>query len=158
MLLLSLAAAAALLVYYPMLPEVVASHFDGAGRANGWMPRESFAVLYVLLFLVMGVLFVGGTQLLGRIPDGLINLPNREYWLAPERREQSIADIGNSLLRIGQATVLFLLVVMLDTFEANLHPPVQLTLPFWPLLLLYLAVITWQTVWLLRRFRRPANA
>jgi uncharacterized membrane protein len=26
---------------YPQLPELVATHFDGAGRPNGWMRRDS---------------------------------------------------------------------------------------------------------------------
>ena len=35
--------------YYPQLPAVVASHFDGAGIANGWSSRNVFFTVYLVM-------------------------------------------------------------------------------------------------------------
>ena len=67
-------------------PSVVPSHFDAAGRPNAWTSRDGFFALQVGVTLGIGVLFIGMTRLLKSIPLSLINLPNKRYWLAPERR------------------------------------------------------------------------
>jgi len=140
--------------YYPQLPERVASHFDGQGNANGWMQREGFMVFYAMLFVVLGATFAGSARLMRILPDGMINLPNRKYWLAEERREESIASLESSLLRMGNATLLFMLLMMFDTFEANLQDEVRLSPFFWPVLLLYFVYLGWLIVQMYRRFSR----
>ena len=47
--------------YYPKLPPTVASHFDARGKANDWMPKESFVALnaMVLTSLLTVVLIIG---------------------------------------------------------------------------------------------------
>ena len=35
------------LYYYPQMPAVVASHFDGLGAPNGWSSRNGFFALYL---------------------------------------------------------------------------------------------------------------
>ena len=39
--------------YYPQLPAVVASHFDGHGAANGWSGKEFFFGLYLVILLLL---------------------------------------------------------------------------------------------------------
>lgn len=152
--LLGLAAALALW-YFPQLPETVASHFDGAGRADGWMPREGFMAFYALLFIVLAATFAGSARLMRSLPDGMINLPNKKYWLASGRREESIAFLERSLLRMGNATLLFMLIMMVDTMQANLHTEVRLSPLFWPVFLLYFLYLGWQIVRMFRRFSSP---
>ena len=41
-------ALALLAVYYPQLPERMASHFNGAGRANGWSSKAFFFGVQVI--------------------------------------------------------------------------------------------------------------
>ena len=76
------------------LPARVASHFDGAGRPNGWMARDGFVLFQCGLVLTLGALFGIGGRLLKVTPNGWINLPNKNYWLAPERRAESVAVLG----------------------------------------------------------------
>lgn len=67
------------------LPSIVASHFDLSGQPDATMPKEQ----YIGIFLAIMVLIPSGLAFLPRViaklPHHLINLPNRAYWLAPER-------------------------------------------------------------------------
>ena len=65
------------------LPATVASHFDAHGNANGWMDRTLFLLLMVLIGLLMPGMTLLLSFLLRWVPTSQINLPHREYWLAP---------------------------------------------------------------------------
>jgi cytochrome bd-type quinol oxidase subunit 1 len=70
------------------LPPLVASHFDGAGFPTAHMTREFY---YKFLF-AMGVGFpVAMVALLSVVymKANDMKLPNRDYWLAPERIAQT---------------------------------------------------------------------
>jgi hypothetical protein len=56
---------------------------------------------------------------LGRLPPSLINLPNRDYWLAPERRTETIARVRMALVEIGNATFAFFLFAVWSIIRAN---------------------------------------
>jgi hypothetical protein len=83
----------------------------------------------------------------------MINLPNRDYWLAPERRALALAKVQAFSVGFGNAMLLFLLLVFRDVLRANLLEVPHLTMRIWFLLVL-LAVfsIVW-TVRLMRSFR-----
>ncbi len=95
--------------YYPKLPPTVASHFDARGKANDWMPKESFVALnaIVLASLLTVVLIMG--LVIPRVPVALINLPHKEYWLAPERSRQTRASVFGGLLTCFNATGILLI-------------------------------------------------
>lgn len=73
------------------LPPVVASHFAAGGNANGFMPRNAYIGL--MLFVAVGVPFLLALthSSLRFIPPHRINLPNRDYWLSPERTDETFA-------------------------------------------------------------------
>ena len=106
------------------LPPLVAAHFGTAGAANGFMPR-SFYVRFMLAF-VLGlptVMTFVTWRALGR-SDARINLPHRDYWLAPERRAETIAFLRRGLLWFGFLLVTFLCFAHWLVVLANrTHPP-----------------------------------
>ena len=63
--------------YYRLLPDVVASHFDKHGLANGLQTKQ---MTDLFAFLVFGI-----PTIIAVMPRRLINLPNKEYWLSPEQ-------------------------------------------------------------------------
>jgi uncharacterized membrane protein len=76
---------------YEGLPARVATHFDIMGRPNGWMSRDGL-IEFMLGFGILTPAFVVGSMAgVGYIPVSFVNLPNRDYWLAPERRRATSA-------------------------------------------------------------------
>jgi uncharacterized membrane protein len=69
---------------WPRLPERMASHFNGAGRADGWMSRSGFVAFWLattgaLTLLLFTIAFW--------IPWAVTNIPNRDYWGDPARQQ-----------------------------------------------------------------------
>jgi hypothetical protein len=93
----------------------------------------------------------GVARVSSRPPASLINLPNKSYWLAPERREETMDRLASSFEVFACATVLLLIVVFeltsLATRGGNLA-----TNYFLPVLVSYLVFTAGWTVALIRTF------
>jgi hypothetical protein len=137
------------------LPPVVASHFDASGAPDGALPRG----LYLAL---MGALLAGVPLLLALLPRWMIgrdgarlNIPHRQYWLAPDRREQTLDFLRRQGRWFAAAVALFLAYAHGLVVQANRQPPSLAT----PALLAGLVVFLLATgagLWVLHaRFRRP---
>ena len=70
------------------LPPRVASHFNFEGFANGSMPRDDYLLLMLLLTMVVPAVIVALNVVLPRVAPRLVRIPARDYWLAPERRDE----------------------------------------------------------------------
>jgi uncharacterized membrane protein len=106
--------------YAPQLPPVVASHFDGSGNPNGWMPRQAFSLLYAGLIVLLAGMFLLTGRRIDRVPDRMVNLPNKAYWLDPSRREETHACFRQWGYRFGSATIAFLIATMHFVVRVNL--------------------------------------
>ena len=117
--------------YDAALPAKVATHFNGQGKVNGWMSKKAF-ILYTLgMYYFMGGLFFISGWIIPKLPSGLINIPNRMYWLHPARKEHAIDAILHYLYWIGAITLLYLLILTQMTIEVNLNHSNQLNSYFW---------------------------
>ena len=137
-------------------PGRVPSHFDAAGRPNAWSSRDEFFFVQVAVTLGVAALFIGIPWLLKFTPASLINLPNKSYWLAPERREETMDRLASSFEVFACATVLLLIAVFeltsLATRGGNLA-----TNYFLPVLVSYLVFSAGWTVVLIRAFANVPN-
>lgn len=128
-LLLLLMAIGQALYYYPLLPDTVAAHFGPSGKADGWMTKDVSIAVDVGLFVFMTVLFSSISIFIKNAKSG-INVPNKEYWLAPERREETVQYMVSTLNTIGIVVLCFLLMMFEITYRANLVPDrTQVALP-----------------------------
>jgi uncharacterized membrane protein len=118
--LLLIVAVALMVVYYPELPERMASHFDGAGRANGWSSKAFFFGVQVFVLLLVTVCFAILPRRIQTLPPDKINLPNKSYWLAPERREATMASVVSAITWFGCAVLVFLIAVTWLVIRVNL--------------------------------------
>lgn len=141
--------------FYPQLPERLASHFNAAGEADGWMTKDGFFLFYGLLLLLMFGMFAGITWVVRHVPASMVNIPHREYWLAAERRDETYAMLQRNMDRMSAATLLFMNAMLIISFRANFKQPPSLGSEVWILLLLFLAGLTVLIVRLYRDFRLP---
>ncbi len=118
--LLAAAGVVQILRSYPLLPERMASHFDGTGRPDGFQSRDAFFALSASMLMMTLVLFGGLGALFRRIPSTWFNLPNRDYWLAPERREETIEAISGRMEWFGAVSLALYLFVIQTVIETNL--------------------------------------
>lgn len=106
------------------LPPLVASHFDSAGRVTAYMPRGRYIALLLGIAVVVPLFLVIGPRRAFSTPGLRINLPNRDYWLAPERREETFRFLAQQTSVFAWLMVLFLCYVQWLVVRANaLTPP-----------------------------------
>jgi uncharacterized membrane protein len=140
-------------VLYQGLPDVVATHFDGAGNPNGWMTRGLFFVFEAgLLILVVGE-FMMVPRFISRMPRSLINMPNKDYWLSPEHRQETSQIIRSYFEVFGAVVVLLFIVVNQFVYKANIDranlPPTM-----WVVMVAFLVFVAIWVVKLIREFTK----
>lgn len=138
--------------FYPQLPAQVASHFNFWGVADGWMPKENFLVFHIFLLV-----FILGTSslipvLFNKLPDSLINIPNKSYWLAPDRRRESLSKIAGFTDNLRVALLLLFLGINYFAFQANLSGG-NLSNGVWLILGVFLSYIVYWTIGLRKTFK-----
>lgn len=144
------------LVYYPQLPEHMASHFNGAGQPNGWASKAFFFGLTGFVLVLLTACFAILPAWIQRMPPRLINLPNKDYWLAPERREATMASIAAALTWFGCAALTFLNAVTWLVIRVNLSlDPALPSPPMWGLIAAFLLCVVLLIVRMLYLGRRP---
>ncbi len=138
------------------LPPMVASHFGPGGTANVYMPRLVYILFMGGISLVLPVVLGLSAGLVLSVPGVRINLPHREYWLAPERRPAAVAYLRRHLQAMGLFLAVFLGCVHALLVYANfLHPPaLNMTLFFACIAGFLISFVVW-TGLLLRHFRLP---
>jgi uncharacterized membrane protein len=121
--------------YYPLLPEKVASHFGLSGQPDAWSTKTSFITIYLIVTGFLMLVFLGISFGMSKINVSLINLPNKDYWLSPERKQQTFDFMFIYFLWLASATLLLLLDMFHQTFQVHLgkantlsHPTLSLGL------------------------------
>ncbi|MEO8925173.1 MAG: hypothetical protein ABI330_20500 [Caldimonas sp.] len=137
------------------LPEVVASHFVSGGVANGFMPRGEFVGFMLAVVLLVPALLYSLGWLASRLPVQFVNLPNRQYWLAPERRAATLVRLERFGVWAAYATLGLLCVLHWLVVQANAQRPPHLEQsPFVGLMAVYFLALFVGMVAVLGRFFR----
>lgn len=140
--------------FYAEMPEKVASHFNGAGDPNSWTSKNSFVFLTAAIGLSAACFSVFIMFLIENIPVSLLNLPNKNYWLAEERRAESLSRIRTFFEWFSVGMLVLINVVFYFTLKANAHKE-PLSSAIWFVIIGFFAfVIIWIIVFA-RRFRIP---
>jgi serine/threonine-protein kinase len=141
--------------YLPLVPDPLASHFGFGGRPNGWTSHFRMIAGLAVLVLLFAAIFAAAF-FFDRVPDHLISLPHKTYWLAPERREATLLYVSAWLRWFLVLTLAFVKLVVGLTLRANLHSPPQLSVATLAVLILYLVAALTMVVTLIMRLHRPA--
>lgn len=150
-----LVAAVRVYMVWDRLPPVMASHFGASGIPDRWMPRGSFFAMLAAIKIGLPLVFLFSGSWLRLIPTNLINMPNRDYWLTPERKDESMRKLGSFMAWYGLMLAVFMGFVLELTIRSNLHrAPLNSIAMFVGLACLF-AVSIAMIVRMYRQFRLP---
>ena len=140
---------------YPLLPERMASHFGPHGEVTNWQSKEQF---FMTMVVVVGVSFVAGfvvPLLIAIMPASIINLPNKQYWLAAERRQETMRYLSMKMGWFACGVLFLHLFVTSEAINANMpsHGQFDIGATF-AVLFGFVVFMGFWTIWLMRHFRR----
>jgi uncharacterized membrane protein len=133
---------------YPQLPDPMASHFNASGAATAWMPKSGFFTLILIVTLAAALPVFLVPRSMAKLSNDKINLPNKEYWLAPERRAETIQYFGIQMGWFGCALLALLLSGLYIAVAANFRPDHHFDSGFFYVVLG--AFLAFVIVWLVR--------
>lgn len=141
----------------PLLPERVASHFNASGQPDGWMAREQYLWFTGVMGLALPLFIIGLTFITRFLPDWMINLPHKAYWLSPEQRPWTQAYLFGHSFWLGSLVIGLMGASFYLTIQANRSDPVQLPGTTFAVLMggFLIGVAVW-AISLVRHFRTPA--
>lgn len=143
----------------PYLPSPLAVRFNAAGAAVAWSSAQSFATINVVIVAVIVSAFLILPGMLSRRRRLKWRLPNRDYWLAPERLPKTLEYLQRQFLWYGIVTLLLLMAVFQLVVDANARTPPRLNVERlgWLLASYAAFIIVWGwSLW--RKFARPPPA
>ncbi|HKW55868.1 MAG TPA: hypothetical protein VJN42_00805 [Candidatus Acidoferrum sp.] len=105
---------------YAKLPEVIFSHFNAEGVPNGRMLKSTFFWPFPLAALLVAVIMFLAPKLMAILPASMINLPNKDYWLAPERRAETVRYMEAAMAWFGCAFFALLMFALYLAIQVNL--------------------------------------
>jgi uncharacterized membrane protein len=142
--------------YYPQLPEVVASHFNGRGVPNGWQTKPAFFGVFVGVSVLAVLIGFGVPRIISAMPVQLINLPNKRYWLAPEHVAETMEFLRAYFAWFGCAVFLIMILTFDYAIQSNLHPENRPDVSrMWYILAGFLLFVVVWIVRMIARFARP---
>ncbi|MET0343327.1 MAG: DUF1648 domain-containing protein [Polyangiales bacterium] len=143
-----------LMLAYDALPARIAGHFDGSGRPGNFMPKEQ-VVRHLLVLQLLAPAFLLSMQQLVRMSKGKVNVPHAWYYLAPERRDASIARLRSFLDEPALATAL-LLATLSELSVRAYQSGGSMSLPSIPMALFGVFLLAW-VVRIFRAFPHPPS-
>ncbi len=141
--------------YYPLLPNRVASHFGASGLADAWSDKETFIKIYFFVVVFIGILFSILGLVIRKLPDSMINLPNKDYWLSLGHRQETIDFLARQFLWFGSATLLLLLDVFHQTFNVDLGKTQALSHPMVSIAVYIGFSLLWSVILISKFMRLP---
>jgi uncharacterized membrane protein len=106
--------------YYPNLPEKVAVHFNAFGEPDNWASKQSYLIFQIILLLFTAVITFGLPLLLRKLPDSAINIPHKDYWLAPQRRNETFTILQKRFEWFGVGLCALMISINQLAIRANL--------------------------------------
>jgi uncharacterized membrane protein len=138
------------------LPARVACHFVTNGVADGWEDRQRYCTVIIAAIAGAPLLLAGVGVLCHLLPPRLLNLPNRDHWMAPERARASRATLAGAVTALGIPVALIVAGIHATVMDANTRqPPMLDTHAAFAVIIVGVALEMALTGWLLWRFRRP---
>ena len=142
-------------VWLAQMPERVASHFNAAGKPNGWMTRSAHGTFMLLFGLGEPAFVILLCWSFRFFPANLINVPRRDYWHAAENFPKACAIMLAWAQGLAVGMLLWNTLFNWQIVKANLTSPPRLANSDvgW-ITGVFLAIIVTSIVWLIWRFTK----
>ncbi len=144
--------------YAPLLPDPMPTHFGDAGQPDESTPKTQYLLINFAAILGMAILFLVLPRAIRKIPNDWINMPRKDYWLAPEKRTETMNALQRQMEWLGAATIALLIGITQLTILAALSSG---PLDSQALLLLFILYGLYAAIWTVRftvwATRRPAR-
>jgi len=145
--------AAHALYHYSILPDRMPTHFGFSGEPDAWGPKTVFFLWYFIATVVLAGIHAAAHYAFSPKHTSWLSIPDKEYWLAPERMHETLDYLRRGLLLFGSGTLLFLLDIVHQSFQVALRHAETLT-HVWTSAFVYIAFsIAWIAA-IYRRFGR----
>jgi uncharacterized membrane protein len=141
--LVAVVAVAQVALGYSVLPESMASHFDATGSPDAWTGRDAFVLFWLVMLGGLVTMCLGVPWLVGRMPASLINIPHRDYWLAPERRGETTRILSSLMGWMGVGTLVLMMGMWQLTVDANLSRGNLSPSAWWWLVGYFVFIVAW---------------
>jgi len=106
------------------LPQRLATHFDRAGKPNGWMTRQDHGLWMLLSGLGLPFFILCLIWLMRFLPSSLLNVPRPDYWRAPENYPKACAIMQSWAQWLAAAELIWMTLLNRQIVLANhLQPP-----------------------------------
>ncbi len=139
------------------LPERVATHFGVNGQPDGWMSRSSHLLFMAMFGFAFPLFLVGIFYVIRFMPQGL-NIPDRDYWLAPEQRLETFDYLLRQGLWLACMAVCFVIGIHYLIIHANLQRQARLSTPMMLVVsgCFLFGVVVWVTSIIRHFYKRPS--
>ena len=154
----AISAVAQLSYWFGKLPAEVPVHFDAAGDPDGWSSRTSLVVLNVILHLFCLLCLPLAGYASRYLPESLINMPNKEYWLSAEKRNETFRVIDSLLVFTSALTSWLFMIIFHMTALVGIGTRDNILPEFGWAIAVYMGLILAGCGWMMFRFRLPADA
>src|SRR5258708_5863669 len=112
----------------PQLPESVATHFGAGGPPNGLMSRAQPLRFTLVMGTALPAFVLGVFAFMRNRPGRMLNIPHKDHWLAPERREATFDFVQSCGYWLAGLLVAFLAGLHHSILAANSRFPVALSM------------------------------
>jgi uncharacterized membrane protein len=142
------------LYFYQLMPVKTATHFNIYGQPDGWSSKSTILLINTAVVILFALIFRIIILFTPKIPEGLINLPNKHYWLSEKRKIDSYQKINNFLFWIGDITLLFFLLLFYLIYKSNINNYASISPRIWILMIAYLGVLSILTIKFYKYFNK----
>ena len=140
------------------MPERIASHFNAAGKPNGWMTRREHGTFMLLFGLGEPAFVLTLIWAMRFLPANLMNVPRRDYWHRPENYPEACAIMLTWAQCLAVAMLVWNTLFNWQMVKANLTSPPHLAGSAVGLITgVLLAVVACFIAWLIWRFTKTGD-
>ncbi len=140
--------------FYNLLPDKTAIHYNFKGQPDAWNSKTTIILINVGVVIFMALLFRVLIFFTRKIPEGLINLPNKYYWLAESRKEETYKVINDFLFWTVDITLLFFIFLFYLIYRANINNDSSIAPGIWIIMIVYIVALSVFTIKFYKYFNK----